>query len=79
MATLPHALAALVLCNFRFASFLQRAHSDFQIREQRFNHLICRIATQFFDSPFAAQSNYRKQDLNLVSRQLNGLHQGTSR
>jgi hypothetical protein len=28
-----HALAALVLGNFRFASFLKRAHSDFQIRE----------------------------------------------
>jgi len=48
MATLPHALAALVLCNFRFASFLERAHSDFQIREPRFNHLIRRIATEFF-------------------------------
>jgi hypothetical protein len=28
-----HALAALVLGNFRFTSFLKRAHSDFQIRE----------------------------------------------
>jgi hypothetical protein len=28
-----HALAALMLGNFRFASFLKRAHSDFQIRE----------------------------------------------
>jgi hypothetical protein len=28
-----HALAALVLGNFRFASFLKRTHSDFQIRE----------------------------------------------
>jgi hypothetical protein len=29
MATLLHALAALVLGNFRFASFFERAHSDF--------------------------------------------------
>lgn len=28
-----HALAALMLGNFRFASFLKRAHSNFQIRE----------------------------------------------
>jgi hypothetical protein len=27
-----HALAPLVLGNFRLASFLERAHSDFQIR-----------------------------------------------
>jgi hypothetical protein len=42
-----HALAALMLCNFRFASFLERAHSDFQIREFRFNHQMCCNATQF--------------------------------
>ena len=48
MATLPHTLAAFVLGNFRFASFFKRAHSDFQIREPRFNHLIRRVATQFF-------------------------------
>ena len=29
MTTLLHALAALVLGNFRFASFFERAHSDF--------------------------------------------------
>jgi hypothetical protein len=28
-----HAFAALMLGNFRFASFFKRAHSDFQIRE----------------------------------------------
>jgi hypothetical protein len=43
-----HALAALVLGNFRFASFLERAHLDFQIRESRLNHLIHGVATQFF-------------------------------
>lgn len=48
MATLLHALAALVLGNFRFASFFERAHSDFQIRELRFNHLIHYCATHFF-------------------------------
>jgi hypothetical protein len=48
MATLLHALAALVLGNFRFTSFFERAHSDFQIREPRFNHLIRRVATHFF-------------------------------
>jgi hypothetical protein len=31
MAILLHALAALVLGNFRFASFLERAHSGIQI------------------------------------------------
>jgi hypothetical protein len=48
MATLLHALAALVLGNFRFASFFERAHSVFQIREPGFNHLIRRVATHFF-------------------------------
>ena len=48
MATLLHALAALVLGNFRFASFFERAHSDFQIREPGFNHLIRTVATHFF-------------------------------
>ena len=33
MAILPHALAALVLGNFRLASFFERAHSGFRIRE----------------------------------------------
>jgi hypothetical protein len=33
-----HAFAALMLGNFRFASFFERAHSDFQIREFRLNH-----------------------------------------
>jgi hypothetical protein len=42
-----HALAALMLRNFRFASFLERAHSDFQIREFRFNHQMRCNATQF--------------------------------
>ena len=48
VATLLHALAALVFSNFRFASFFERAHSGFQICEGRFNHLICRVATDFF-------------------------------
>ena len=48
MATLLHALAALVLGNFRFASFFERAHSGFQIREPGFNHLIRPVATYFF-------------------------------
>ena len=48
VATLLHALAALVFSNFRFASFFERAHSVFQICECRFNHLIRRVATQFF-------------------------------
>jgi hypothetical protein len=48
MATLLHALAALVLGNFGFAPFFERAHSGFQIREPGFNHLIRRVATQFF-------------------------------
>ena len=42
-----HALAALMLRNFRFASFLERAHSDFRIREFRFNHQMRCNATQF--------------------------------
>jgi hypothetical protein len=43
-----HALAALMLGNFRFTSFLERAHSDFfQIREFRFNHQMRCNATQF--------------------------------
>ena len=29
VSALPHALAALVLGDFRFASFLERAHSGF--------------------------------------------------
>ena len=33
MAILLHALAALVLGNFRLASFFERAHSGFRIRE----------------------------------------------
>ena len=44
MATLLHALAALVLGNFRLASFFERAHSGFQIREPGFNHLIRHVA-----------------------------------
>jgi hypothetical protein len=48
MATLLHALAALVLGNFGFASFFERAHSGFQVREPGFNHLIRRVATYFF-------------------------------
>ncbi len=45
MAILLHALAALVLGNFRLASFFERAHSGFQICEPGFNHLIRRVAT----------------------------------
>jgi hypothetical protein len=48
MATLLHALAALVFRNFRFAPFFERAHSGFQFREPGFNHLIRLVATQFF-------------------------------
>jgi hypothetical protein len=33
MTILLHALAALVFGNLRFASFFERAHSGFQIRE----------------------------------------------
>ena len=43
-----HALAALVFGNFRFASFFERAHSDFQIDEPGFNHLMRYLATHFF-------------------------------
>jgi len=43
-----HAFAALMLGDFCFASFFKRAHSAFQIRESRFNHLIYHVATQFF-------------------------------
>jgi hypothetical protein len=42
---LLHALAALVLRNFRFTSFFERAHSGLLIREPGFNHLIRRVAT----------------------------------
>jgi hypothetical protein len=42
-----HAFAALMLGNFRFASFLERAHSDCQIREARFNHQMHCNATRF--------------------------------
>ncbi len=48
MAILLHALAALVLGNFRLASFLKRAHSV-SICEPGFNHLIRSDATQFFN------------------------------
>jgi hypothetical protein len=54
MATLLHALAALVLGNFRFASFFERAHSGFLIREPGFNHLIRRVATHFFAAASSA-------------------------
>ena len=48
MATLLHALAALVLGNFRLASFFERAHSGFSDCEPGFNHLIRTVATHFF-------------------------------
>ena len=48
MTTLLHALAALVLGNFRFPPFFERAHSDFENSESRFNHLIRCVATYFF-------------------------------
>src|SRR5437764_7148755 len=44
---LPHAFAALVLGDFCFSSFFERAHSDFLIWNRRFNHLIPGIATEF--------------------------------
>ena len=53
MAILLHALAALVLGNFRFASFFERAHSDLQIREPGFNHLVRCCATHFFVTTIA--------------------------
>jgi len=56
VATLLHALAALVLGNFRFASFFERAHSGFQIREPGFNHLIRHVATQFFAAASSAHA-----------------------
>ena len=43
----PHTLAALVLGNFCFPSFFERAHLGFRGRRLRFNHLIRFIATQF--------------------------------
>ena len=43
-----HALAALVLGNLCFPSFFQRAHSDFQIREFRFNHVMHGVATELY-------------------------------
>jgi hypothetical protein len=77
---LPHALAALVFGNFRFASFLERAHSDFQICECRFNHLIRRVATQFFatvgrtampgrrSAPSLPRSTSNRQELDRIFR-----------
>ena len=41
----PHSLAAFVLGNFCFPSFFERAHSVFQSRRLRFNHLIRCTAT----------------------------------
>jgi hypothetical protein len=40
-----HAFAALVFGNFCFSSFFERAHSEFQICEWGFNHLIRCAAT----------------------------------
>ncbi len=48
MATLLHPLAALVFCNFRFASFFERAHSGFPDLRAGFNHLMRWVATEFF-------------------------------
>jgi hypothetical protein len=48
MATLLHPLAALVFCNFRFASFFERAHSGFPDLRAGFNHLMSCGATHFF-------------------------------
>jgi hypothetical protein len=48
MATLLHPLAALVFCNFRFASFFERAHSGFPDLRAGFNHLMRDVATLFF-------------------------------
>ncbi len=55
----PHALAALVLGNFCFPSFLERTHSDFQIRRLRLNHLIRRIATLSFVAVGSDHENCR--------------------
>src|SRR5947207_15664625 len=44
---LPHAFAALVLGDFCFSSFFERAHSDFLIWNRRFNHLMPGIETEF--------------------------------
>ena len=68
MATLLHALAALVLGNFRFAPFFERAHSVFQIREPGFNHLIRHVATQFFAADCFLRSNLRITPASGLSR-----------
>jgi hypothetical protein len=69
MATLLHALAALVFGNFRFASFFERAHSVFQIREPGFNHLIRHVAITSLirrlpdNFPLARWSEWRASEL----------------
>src|SRR2546421_1114941 len=64
----PHSLAALMLGNFCFPSFLERAHSDFQSRRLRFNHLIRRIAT--------ALSIRSEEHCLHLARALDTLHRG---
>jgi len=61
----PHSLAALVLGNFRFPSFLERAHSDFQSRKLRFNHLIRCTATAIGrDILFTVRQSARSNEAN---------------
>jgi hypothetical protein len=74
MATLLHALAALVLGNFRFASFFERAHSGFQIREPRFNHLIRHLAITSLlrPAPKGPRASQDGRHVGVSAVQLNG-------
>jgi len=67
MATLLHALAALVLGNFRLASFFERAHSGFSDCEPGFNHLIRRVATYFFAGASSAHAK-RTNEIQISHR-----------
>ena len=67
----PHSLAALVLGNFCFSSFLERAHSDFQSRRLRFNHLIRCTATAIGrDILFTVKRSARSNEANDGNRLL---------
>jgi hypothetical protein len=63
MPVRPHALAALVLGNFRFPPFFQRAHSDFQIREFRFNHVTRCVATELYAACENAARAHANRDI----------------
>jgi len=66
MATLLHPLAALVFCNFRFASFFERAHSGFPDLRAGFNHLMRQVATEYFLRHSASITRRRAQFLGLI-------------